>query len=414
MKDGAVSVARRLRDAGFEAYFAGGCVRDLLLGRTPKDFDIATDATPTQVQGLFRRTVLVGAAFGVIRVRVADGQEYEVATYRTDGTYTDGRRPDAVSYSKDKQEDVARRDFTINALLMDPFTDEILDYVGGRTDLGRGLIRAVGDAERRFFEDKLRMLRAVRFASRFGFGIEASTQAAIQKHASSIVLVSAERIVAELHAMWSGPGPSAGMELLGALGLFSPIFSFVPGEALGELLPDFGRLGAALNFVERALAAGPDPEAAATLGWSLVLSRRDERHQVDGVLRSMKLSQKLMRDVRRVLELEPSLFDPSTMRQADRVRLLREKVAPLALAHLAARRGMDDPGLDLLLREHRQALADALPTEPWVGGNDLMRLGLTPSPRFKEILWAVETEILERRIHTKEEALALAAKLASA
>ena len=263
LRAGAKTLARTLRDAGHEAYFAGGCVRDVLLGKSPKDFDIATDATPEEVQKIFRRTVAVGAAFGVIRVRIGHGQEYEVATYRTDGEYTDGRRPDVVRYSKSKEEDVARRDFTINALLMDPFTDEILDFVGGQADLARRMIRAVGDPERRFFEDKLRMLRAVRFASRFDFEIDSATRAAIQKHASSIVLVSAERIVTELSALWNGADPGLGMRLLAELELFcrsSPSYRPNPWPPAARGSPAFPRAAAGWGLPKPApVRSSPGP-----------------------------------------------------------------------------------------------------------------------------------------------------------
>lgn len=407
LRAGAKTLARTLRDAGHEAYFAGGCVRDVLLGKSPKDFDIATDATPEEVQKIFRRTVAVGAAFGVIRVRIGQGQEYEVATYRTDGEYTDGRRPDVVRYSKSKEEDVARRDFTINALLMDPFTDEILDFVGGQADLARKMIRAVGDPERRFFEDKLRMLRAVRFASRFDFEIDPATRAAIQKHASSIVLVSAERIVTELSALWNGADPGQGMRLLAELELFSPIFSFVPAESLAPVCEEIARIPEACAHVGAAEA-----DARSVVAWALLLARRDLRHEIEPVLRSMKLSQRIMKDVERALGWLPSLEAPESLRLADRVRILRDRLAPTALAFLAARGGPDHAALRLYLAERTALEQDPLPAEPWVTGGDLKRLGLEPSPRFKTILESIETEIFERRIRTKEEAQALAARLA--
>lgn len=407
LRAGAKTLARTLREAGHEAYFAGGCVRDVLLGRTPKDFDIATDARPEEVQKIFRRTVAVGAAFGVIRVRIGQGQEYEVATYRTDGEYTDGRRPDAVQYSKSKEEDVARRDFTINALLMDPFTDEILDFVGGQADLARRVIRAVGDPERRFFEDKLRMLRAVRFASRFGFDIDPATRAAIQKHASSIVLVSAERIVTELAALWSGTDPGRGMRLLAELELFSPIFSFVPADMIGPVCEEIAGIPQACAAV-----GTTEPEAPSVIAWASLLARRDLRHEIDPVLRSMKLSQRIMKDVERTLSWLPSLEAPASVRLADRVRLLRDRLAPTALAFLAARGGTGSDALRLYLTERQALERDPLPSDPWVTGADLKRLGLEPSPRFKIILESIETEVFERRITTKEAAQALAERLA--
>ncbi|MEE2901160.1 MAG: CCA tRNA nucleotidyltransferase, partial [Myxococcota bacterium] len=183
LQQGAVEVAKILNDAGYEVFYAGGSVRDLLLGLEPKDFDLVTSAKPEEIDALFRRTVLVGANFGVVRVLWSKRREYEVATYRREGKYTDGRRPDEVIYSDSKEEDVQRRDFTINALLMDPFTQEIFDFVSGEDDLSKRRIRAVGHAETRFQEDRLRLLRAIRFAARFNFEIENETYESICRNA---------------------------------------------------------------------------------------------------------------------------------------------------------------------------------------------------------------------------------------
>ncbi len=197
MKLHAIHVVRELRRHGFQSYFAGGCVRDMLLGLEPTDYDVTTDATPNEVMRIFPETYAVGAQFGVVLVPVPkDGEReivppehphaVEVATFRSDGIYSDGRHPDQVQYSKSPEEDVQRRDFTINGLLMDPLDgDRVLDFVGGRADLDAGIIRAIGDPERRFLEDKLRMLRAVRFAARFGYAIDPPTLAAIQKSGSA-------------------------------------------------------------------------------------------------------------------------------------------------------------------------------------------------------------------------------------
>ncbi|MGH7200793.1 MAG: CCA tRNA nucleotidyltransferase, partial [Planctomycetaceae bacterium] len=194
----ALEVVRRLREAGHQALWAGGCVRDLLLGREPQDYDVATDAVPETVRDLFgrRRTLAVGASFGVIIVR-GPQSEVEVATFRTDLGYSDGRRPDAVAFST-PQEDAQRRDFTINGMFYDPIAERIIDYVGGEEDLKRRIIRAIGRPEDRMAEDKLRMLRAVRFAARFDFAIDPATLTAIQQQARELVIVSAERIAAEM------------------------------------------------------------------------------------------------------------------------------------------------------------------------------------------------------------------------
>ncbi len=238
----ALAIARRLRDAGHQAFFAGGCVRDLLLGLAPKDFDVATSATPDQIVALFPKTFTVGAHFGVVLVcNEIDDVEIatEVATFRSDGAYSDGRRPDAVRYTADPREDVLRRDFTINGMLLDPIeyeatgdpTSATLDFVHGREDLARGIIRAIGDPSLRFAEDKLRMMRAVRFAARLDFQIDPATSAAIRRHAAEIAHVSAERIRDELTRILTEGGARRGFELLFDLGLLAQVLPEVGPSA---------------------------------------------------------------------------------------------------------------------------------------------------------------------------------------
>src|SRR5688572_25076472 len=202
-REDALAVVRRLRDAGHVAYFAGGCVRDQLLGLDPKDYDVATDAPPDRVRQLFSNTQAVGAAFGVILVRQRKSQ-IEVATFRTDGKYLDGRRPEGVVFTT-AEEDAKRRDFTINGLFYDPVEDKVIDYVGGRADLERRIIRAIGNPDERFAEDHLRVLRAVRFAARFGFDIEPATASAVQSHARHLPRISPERVAEELRLMLTPP-----------------------------------------------------------------------------------------------------------------------------------------------------------------------------------------------------------------
>ena len=213
VRQAAGEIAGTLRGAGHQAYFAGGCVRDLLLGLIAKDFDVATSATPEEIVRLFPRTLQVGAHFGVILVMV-DGQTVEVATFRHDGAYLDGRRPDAVRFSTDPREDVLRRDFTINGMLQEPLSGQVLDFVGGREDLAARLVRTIGEPERRFKEDKLRMLRGVRFAARLGFEIEAGTLGAMQAHAGEIGAVSNERVRDELTRMLTEGHARRAFELL--------------------------------------------------------------------------------------------------------------------------------------------------------------------------------------------------------
>src|SRR5262245_28561103 len=214
-RDFAATICRTLRTAGHKAYFVGGCVRDLLLQREPDDYDVATDARPDRVQQLFPGSLTVGARFGVILVVEADsGTQVEVATFRSDVGYTDGRHPNAVKYSDTPQEDVSRRDFTINGMMLDPETGAVLDFVGGRADLQARLVRAIGDPAVRFAEDKLRMLRAVRFAARFGYAIEPATFAAIRAAAPQIHQVSPERLRDELTRMLTEGAARGAFELL--------------------------------------------------------------------------------------------------------------------------------------------------------------------------------------------------------
>ena len=221
-KSSALFVLHRLRDAGYTAYFAGGCVRDMLLKAEPKDYDIATDATPTQVEGLFRRVLMVGAKFGVAIV-INYRQDVEVATFRTDASYTDGRRPDSVEFST-PEEDALRRDFTINGMFYDPDHDAVIDYVGGRDDLAAGLLRTIGNPAERFGEDYLRLLRAVRFSTRLGFHLDDATRDAIIQFTPHITSISGERIRDELENMLSRDTAVESLALLAELGLHTHIF----------------------------------------------------------------------------------------------------------------------------------------------------------------------------------------------
>lgn len=234
----AESVVKTLRDRGFAAYFVGGCVRDLVMGLQPQEVDIATDATPDEVQELFPNTVAVGAPFGVVLVLVGE-KKFEVATFRSETSYTDGRHPEAVHYAKTPEEDSRRRDFTLNALFYDPLENRLLDFHGGREDMGRKIIRAIGDPQERFREDKLRLLRAVRFAVRFGFEIENQTRQAIVKAASEIHRVSAERIRDELTRLLTEGYSHAGFVLLDELGLLQEVLPELPAMKGVEQPPEF-------------------------------------------------------------------------------------------------------------------------------------------------------------------------------
>lgn len=392
---GAEKVARRLREAGYEAWFAGGCVRDLLLGQVPKDWDVATDAKPDEVQAVFSRTVAVGAAFGVIQVLVGPRQSYEVATFRADGDYEDGRRPTEVHYSKSRQEDVLRRDFTINALLMDPESEEILDYVGGREDLEAGLIKAVGHPQERFQEDRLRMLRAVRFAARLGFKIETDTWAALVAEADQLGVVSAERVTQELEGIFTCARPGLGVDLLERSGLAQAALVDARPSDLGLRLERLLALGSSLSKPDRVAGA-----------WALV---HDELSwtQAEASLKARRLSRAALRAVQDLFETRADLEAAARGVEAAVLRRARGPTAELRGAYLAARRG-DGATLPQLFAEAGAFLADNPPCEDaLLGGQDLKALGLSPGPHFKRLIALVEDAVLEGRVRSKDEAVAL-------
>lgn len=384
LKRGAVKVVRILREAGYEAYYAGGCVRDLQLGIAPKDYDITTDATPEQVRDLFKRTLMIGAAFGVVKVLLGKNREYEVATYREDGKYTDGRRPDEVAYSKSAEEDVKRRDFTINALLFDPETEEVIDHVGGLKDIQAKMVRAVGDPTQRFAEDRLRMLRAVRFAVRFGFDIEPATLAAIRTHAAGIVDVSAERIVQELLGIFGSPRPGDGIRMLQDVGLLEHTLPFVK---------DAASFAAAMDRL-------PDEQYDPAIAWALALEGVPPV-DVEETLRGLKLARAVMRGAQALLTKRAGL---ATGSEAARLRIVADAEPELGPYLFAT----TDEAATSAWEAACTALAAApLPERPLVTGADLQALGMRPGREFKDILAAVDDAVLLRQVATKEEALEL-------
>ena len=280
----ATSIVQTLRQSGFQAYLVGGCVRDLLLGREPKDYDVATNATPQQVMNIFPETYAVGAQFGVVLVPVPDGDApseisagilskshaVEVATFRSDIGYSDGRHPDEVRFSRDAREDVARRDFTINGMLLDPVSGEVLDYVGGRADLEAGIIRTIGDPEQRFGEDKLRMLRAVRFAARFEYTIEPATFSAIQRLAPQIEVVSRERVRDELTRMLTEGRARRAFLLLDESGLLKQVLPEISAMKGVEQPPEFHPEGDVFVHTLLLLENLPHP-CSLTLAWGALL-----------------------------------------------------------------------------------------------------------------------------------------------
>ena len=406
LEEGARKVANQLRAAGHEAYFAGGCVRDMLLGKPPKDYDIVTSARPEEVGRLFRRTLHIGAAFGVVKVLLGKGCEYEVATYRKDLGYSDGRRPDEIAYSQSAAEDVSRRDFTVNALLFDPVAQEVVDHVGGREDLEARVIRAVGDPHERFAEDRLRMLRAVRFAARLGFEIEAETLAAIRQHAAAITVVSMERIHVELHGIFDAPDPGRGFELLLETGLLAPI---LPAARSAE--PERAAI-LSRGMARLAEVTGGLPERARhTVAWAFLLQGTPKR-EAEAQLRALKLSRE---EIRGALELLAASAALEAIPEAPSAAVTRLAIRPdveVVQAYQRLLLGDAHPDVARFGALLDDLEARPLPPLPLLGGGALQAAGLRPSPAFKRLLEAGEVEVLERRITTKEQAVAHARRLA--
>lgn len=427
----AAALARRiaglLRDRGYTAFLVGGCVRDLLLGQTPKDFDIATSAPPPVVKALFPQAQLVGAHFGVVLVRDG-GAEVEVATFRSDHAYRDGRRPDCVDFETDPRQDVLRRDFTINALLLDPRTDEVFDYIGGREDLGRGIIRAIGDPVRRFGEDHLRMLRAIRFAARFGFEIEPGTMRAIQELHTLIGKVAPERVRDELVRILTEGGARRGLELLDASGLLPELLPEVAAMKGVAQPPEFHPEGDV--WVHTLLMLEDLKAPSSTLAWGVLLHDvgkpptfrvapdriRFDGHVEAGVVIAGRILSRLRfpsQDIEQIQALVANHMrfkDVLNMRESTVKRFLR---LPHFDEHLELHR-LDCASSHRNLDNYefvRQRLAE-LPTEQLsprrlLTGHDLMAVGYPQGPGIGEILQAVEDAQLENAIHTREEALAL-------
>jgi hypothetical protein len=416
----AVDVVRRLREAGFTALWAGGCVRDQLLGLKPKDYDVASDARPDQIRNVFgqKRTIPIGASFGVMTVvgpKVAG--HIEVATFRTDGQYSDGRHPDSVTFST-PEHDAQRRDFTINGLFFDPVAEQVVDYVGGQDDLQRGVIRAIRNPEERFAEDKLRMLRAVRFAATFGFKIEQATHVAIQHHASEIVSVSAERIAAEMRRIMVLPRRGRALRWLDETNLREFIFPTThlleaPDEVPGFPSDALWERGIAIVDALDDSLYFPISLAAFFQPWNEV----DAHRRGDFAAAMIGECWKLAND-----EVGETVFatqHEGELRRADalpwpRIQRILTNVwsrSALAVAEAVAKTtGTSDAGI-AFCQERLNWPSERLDPPQLLSGNDLIAAGLPPGPAFKTILDAVRDAQLLDQIHDRGEALALAKQL---
>ena len=432
----AIDVVQRLRDAGHEALWAGGCVRDGLLGLIPKDYDVATDARPEEVRRLFKRTVAVGATFGVVEVLgpySADGtHKIQVATFRSDVSYSDGRHPDAVIFSS-AREDALRRDFTINGMFYDPLAEKLIDYVGGQEDLRAKILRAIGDPTTRIEEDKLRMLRAVRIATRFGLAIDPATHAAIGAMAGQISVVSAERIAEELRKLLVDPNRSHGMNLLLETGLAQAILpEVVPMKGLPQGLPSApnGDLWDHVMLVLDKLPPEPSfPLAFAALlhdvGKPRTVGRTPDRytfyyHEHVGCRMAseiglrLKLANAERERIEWLVEKHQFLSDARKMKLSKlKTTLAHPGIGELLALHradaLASGRSLDHVEFcEQLLGEWTPA--DLNPA-PLLTGEDLKERGLEPGPLYKKLLDAVREAQLDGTAKTREDALQLVERL---
>jgi tRNA nucleotidyltransferase/poly(A) polymerase len=404
----AVDVVRRLRAAGQQALWAGGCVRDQLMGTLPKDYDVATDASPERVREIFgpRRTLPLGAAFGVISVLGPRGAgQIEVATFRKDAAYSDGRHPDAVTFS-DAEHDAQRRDFTINGLFFDPLAEQVIDYVGGQQDLEKRVIRAIGDPLARIAEDKLRMLRAVRFAARFDFALDPPTLNAVRQQAHELVIVSAERVAAELRLILTHANRASGVQLLADANLLEVV---LPEATL--LLQSCDQWSRCLNILTL-LHAPTFPMALAALLRELQLAQ-PQQDLAQIVFERWKLSTDELAGVSKLLREEPLI---RTARGQPWPKLQRVLVAPRIEELLgyceAVAKTLDGSTADIEFCREKLALPQAqLNPPPLITGDDLKWLGLPPGPAFRPLLEAVRDAQLDGEIATRDEALALVRRL---
>ena len=441
LKHFATTIVQTLRQRGFQAYLVGGCVRDLLLGREPKDYDVATNATPAQVMDIFPETYAVGAQFGVVLVPVPDrdavsgdpaepsskSHAVEVATFRSDIGYSDGRHPDEVRFSLDPREDVARRDFTINGMLLDPVSGEVLDFVGGRKDLEAGIIRTIGDPEQRFSEDKLRMLRAVRFAARFEYSIEPATFVAMQKLSEEIQVVSRERVRDELTRMLTEGHARRAFLLLDESGLLKPVLPEISAMKGVEQPAEFHPEGDVFVHTLLLLENLPNP-CPLTLAWGALLHDvgkpatfrvapdriRFDNHVEVGVKMAEEICRRLRfsnDETEQILALvdnhmrfgHVSRMKESTLKKFLRMPAFEEHLSLHRADCLASHRNLST--YEFIQQKRAEIPVEKMRPAPLVTGDDLIAAGHVPGPKFREILSAVEDAQLEGRLPSRDAAL---------
>ncbi len=436
LKETAIGIVKRLRASGFNALFAGGCVRDMLMRSVPEDYDIATDARPDDILKLFKRTVPVGIHYGVVLV-IENGFEFEVATFRSDGTYTDGRHPDTVTFC-DARGDALRRDFTINGMFYDPIDDKHFDYVGGRDDLNARLVRAIGDPSERFNEDRLRMIRAVRFACRFDYNIEDQTAESIKKLYDKISTVSMERTRDELRKILTGPSPHTGIKMMDDLNLLNEILPEVTamkgvrqpenyhpeGDVFTHTLLTLSELSASRKSVdswELAMAVLLH-DIGKPVTFEIADRIRFNNHDNVGAEMAEKICERLRMSnaekerITWLIKMHLYLRHAQQMRISKLKRLFAHEGYPdlaelYKVDSLASTGDLEDYNFCQDMFEELQE--EEIKPEPLITGNDLIALGLKPGPIFSKILDTIKDDQLEQKITTKEEALKRAKELVS-
>lgn len=424
LRSDAEKIVRSLREGGHEAYFAGGCVRDMVMGVAPEDFDIATSARPEEVMALFPRTAAVGAQFGVVLVHMQTA-DYEVATFRADMGYSDGRHPDRIEFCS-AREDVLRRDFTINGMLYDPIEEKLLDWVGGRDDIRRRTIRTIGESERRFEEDKLRLLRGVRFACRLGYAIEENTYEAMCQKAAKLAEVSTERIRDELVRILTGLNAGRALRMMHDIGLLAAILPEVEAMSGVGQPPEFHPEGDVFEHTCMMFdaAENPSPELAMGIllhdvgkpGTQTFAERiRFDEHEREGEIVARKICRRLRFSNEQAGHIAALVGNHMRFSMAKRMKLSKLKrllAMPRFEEHVALHRldcvashGKLDV-YEFVTQKLAEFTREELQPEPLVNGKDLIAMGYPPGPIFGEILRAVREEQLDGRLNTREDAVA--------
>ena len=425
-RETAISIIQRLHEAGYEAFLVGGCVRDELRGVDPEDYDISTSAQPEEVEELFAKTVDVGKSFGVMMV-LESGNQFEVATFRADGDYEDGRRPKEVKFA-DGQTDAGRRDFTVNGLFLNPLTNKVYDWVGGKTDLKSRMLRTIGDPSERFGEDHLRLLRAVRFAAQLDFQIDPMTFSAVQEHAAKVVSVSAERIRDELLKLFRPTHAARGLDLLRESGLLEHVLPELMPTIDCEQTPDYHPEGNVYNHIRLMLDTMP-PDAPMELPWTILLhdvakpvtasTGKDGRihfygHERVGatmtktILARLRFSSDEIDTIVFTVRHHMQFKDAPQMRKATLRRMLMRPNFELELEQHRIDCLGSHGKLDIydFIRTEQAALAEQPALfEPLITGRDLIALGMIPGPALGKLLNEIRDRQLAEEFASRENAL---------